>query len=247
MATWSIYVPTAPRPKSIATCRNPALSNPASSISSSVASLARQHSAWDDGGGTSLKFKAVGYRSMSKIICARCLWTDLLSKKSPDHPNSRSTASSKHSEKRPRPGYRGMAARRSRRVEKVSSRYRLDLHDLDQDATAEDPSSPGGVLSAACTHPVSTANPTDSTLSPKDSHESQPPLDIPDQPAPAVSTYRNASHDSSIRPPPIASSQGKYTPLSNEIGKLFPDRDAIPIMSGILQVSVKYHKKKVDF
>merc|ERR1712144_136400 len=52
---------------------------------------------------------------------------------------------------------------------------------------------------AACTHPVSTANPTDSTLSPKDSHESQQnSLDIPDQPALAVSTRRNASHDSSI-------------------------------------------------
>jgi len=101
---------------------------------------------------------------------------------------------------------------------------------------------------AACTHPVSTANPTDSTLSPKDSHESQQnSLDIPDQPALAVSTRRNASHDSSIRPPSIASSQEEYTPVSNEIEELYRDGDAIPIMSGILQASVKYHEKTVNF
>ena len=95
---------------------------------------------------------------------------------------------------------------------------------------------------------MSTASSTESTLSPKDSHESQQnSLDIPDQPALAVSTRRNASHDSSIRPPSIASSQEEYTPVSNEIEELYRDGDAIPIMSGILQASVKYHEKTVNF
>ena len=61
-------------------------------------------------------------------------------------------------EKRPRPGYGGMAARRSRRAKKGSSKHRrrsrqssqeIDSisNDLDQNATAQDPSSPEGVLS----------------------------------------------------------------------------------------------------
>ncbi|PVH71241.1 hypothetical protein DL98DRAFT_597090, partial [Cadophora sp. DSE1049] len=257
-------------------------------------------------------------------------------------------------EKRPRPGYGGMAARRLRKAKKVSSRHRrrsrqssqeIDSisNDLDQNATAQGPSSPEGVLStpesvmseehspqlnnnmaivnshlpvsspvgtieenpqhaspdpdtspiygracpavsadepatpseppsssfilgsspeadtrregfhqacppAACTNPVSTANPTDSTLSPKDSHGSQQnSVDIPDQPALAVSTHRNSSHASSIRPPSIASSQNEYTTVSKEIEDLYRDGDAIPFMSGILQASVKYHEKTVDF
>ncbi|KAH6701242.1 hypothetical protein BKA61DRAFT_582335 [Leptodontidium sp. MPI-SDFR-AT-0119] len=68
-------------------------------------------------------------------------------------------------EKRPRPGYGGMAARRSRRAKKVSSKHQRGSHqssqeidstsnDLDQNATAQGPSSPEGVPPAACTHPV---------------------------------------------------------------------------------------------
>ena len=103
-------------------------------------------------------------------------------------------------------------------------------------------------LPAACPHPVSTANPTDSTFSQKDSHESQQnSLHIPDQPVLAVSTHRNASHDSLIRPPSIASSQKEYTKVFNEIEDLYPDGDAITIMSAILQASSKYHEKTVDF
>ncbi|PVH70493.1 hypothetical protein DL98DRAFT_577855, partial [Cadophora sp. DSE1049] len=103
-------------------------------------------------------------------------------------------------------------------------------------------------LPATYTHPVSTANHTDSTFSPKDSHKSQQnPLDIPDQPALAVSAHCNASHDPTIRPPSIASSQKEYTTVSNEMEDLYRDGDAIPIMSGILQASVKYHEKTVNF
>lgn len=88
---------------------------------------------------------------------------------------------------------------------------------------------------------MSTASSTESTLSPKDSHESQPnSVDIPDQLAQAVTTHRNSSHASSIRPPSIASSQEEFTTVSDEIEDLYRDWDAIPIMSGILQASVDF-------
>jgi hypothetical protein len=106
-------------------------------------------------------------------------------------------------------------------------------------------------LPAACTHPVSTADPTDSTFSPKASghtHESQQnSLDVPDQPALATSAHCHSSHDSTIRLPSIASSQTKHTTVSEEVKELCLERDAIPIMSGILQTCVKYHEKTADF
>ncbi|KAH6700671.1 hypothetical protein BKA61DRAFT_620952, partial [Leptodontidium sp. MPI-SDFR-AT-0119] len=103
-------------------------------------------------------------------------------------------------------------------------------------------------LPAAYTHPVGTTNHTDSTYSPKDSHKSQQTsLDIPDHLALAVSAYCNASQDPTIRLPSIASSQKEYTTVSKEMEDLYRNGDAITIMSGILQTSVKYHEKTVDF
>lgn len=105
-------------------------------------------------------------------------------------------------------------------------------------------------LPVACA-PVSTADPTDSTFSPKASghaHESQQnSLDIPDQPAPAISAHCHTSHDSTIRPPSIALSQTEYTTVSKEMKELYLDGDAIPIMSGILQTCVKYHEMTAGF
>ncbi|KAF8850019.1 hypothetical protein BDZ45DRAFT_680080 [Acephala macrosclerotiorum] len=100
----------------------------------------------------------------------------------------------------------------------------------------------------ACTHPVSTVEPTDSTLSPNASGytlevSQQTLLDTPDQ---TTSTHCPASHDSTIRSPSITS-QTKYRPVSKETQELYLDGDAIPIMSGILQTSLKYHEKTADF
>jgi hypothetical protein len=63
-------------------------------------------------------------------------------------------------------------------------------------------------LPAACTHPVSTADPTDSTSKASGhTHESQQnSLGIPDQPALATSAHCHSSHDSTIKLPSIASS-----------------------------------------
>ncbi|CZR52920.1 uncharacterized protein PAC_02797 [Phialocephala subalpina] len=99
----------------------------------------------------------------------------------------------------------------------------------------------------ACTNPVSTVEPTDST-SPNASGyalevSQQASLDTPDR---TISTYCPASHDSTIRSPSITS-QTKYKPVSKETQELYLDGDAIPIMSGILQTGVKYHEKTADF
>jgi hypothetical protein len=103
-------------------------------------------------------------------------------------------------------------------------------------------------LPAACTNPVSTADPTDTALSPEASghtHESQQnSLDILDLPALATPTH---CHSSTIKLPSIASLQTKYTTVSKEMEELYLDGDAIPIISGILQACVKYYKKTVDF
>jgi hypothetical protein len=104
----------------------------------------------------------------------------------------------------------------------------------------------------AYTHPVSTFEPTNSTLSPNASghtHEisQHNSLDIADQTSLATSYHRPASHDSTIRLPLVTSSQTKYKTVSNEMKELYLDGDAIPTMSDILQKFVKYHKETADF
>ncbi|KAH7356433.1 hypothetical protein BKA65DRAFT_474254 [Rhexocercosporidium sp. MPI-PUGE-AT-0058] len=100
----------------------------------------------------------------------------------------------------------------------------------------------------ACTHPVSTVDPTDSTLSPNASGHTlevsqQTSLDTPNQ---TTSTHCPASHDSTIRSPSITS-QTKYRPVSKETQELYLDSDATSTISGILRTSVKYHEKTADF
>ncbi|CZR52935.1 uncharacterized protein PAC_02813 [Phialocephala subalpina] len=100
----------------------------------------------------------------------------------------------------------------------------------------------------ACTHLVSTVEPTDSTLSPSASGHTlevsqETSLDTPDH---TTSTHRPASPDSTIRSPSITS-QTKYRPVSKETQELYLDADAIPTLSGILQKWVKYHEKTADF
>jgi hypothetical protein len=103
-------------------------------------------------------------------------------------------------------------------------------------------------LPVACAHPASIA---DSTFSPKASghaHESQQnSLDIPDQPALAISAHCHTSHDSTIRRPLFASSQTEYITVPKEVKELYLDGDTIPIMPGILQTCVKYHEKIASF
>jgi hypothetical protein len=104
----------------------------------------------------------------------------------------------------------------------------------------------------ACTHLVSTVEPTDSTLSPNASgltHEVSQynSLDIADQTSLATLSHRSASHDSTIGLPLVTSSQTKYKTVSNKMKELYLDGDAIPSMSGILQKCVKYHKETADF
>ena len=95
----------------------------------------------------------------------------------------------------------------------------------------------------ACTHPVSTVEPTESTLSPNASGytlemSQQTSLDTLDR---TISTHYPVMRSSLI------TSQTKYRPVSKETQELYLDSDAIPIMSGILQTCVKYHEKTADF
>jgi hypothetical protein len=109
---------------------------------------------------------------------------------------------------------------------------------------------PGGLNQTcppvACAHPVSTFEPTDSTLSSNASghtHEvsQHNSLDIADQTSLATSSHRPAFYDSTIRLPLVKSSQTKYKTVSKEMKELYLDGDAIPIMSGILQKSYLYY------
>jgi hypothetical protein len=102
------------------------------------------------------------------------------------------------------------------------------------------------------THSVSTVEPTDDSLSPggnaltpEMSEQNSPHM--PGQSALETSAHHHASHVPTINPCPPRSLDPKYKTVSNETQELYPDPDAIPIMSGILQKLVKYHEETADF